>query len=98
MVLSFIFDRSSVNGIIKTDALDYAKDKIRINAICPGFVKICFVPPNMWASLDPVIAATPMQRLGTPEEVAFQAVFVASDRASYMTGSMVNLDGGYTAQ
>lgn len=89
---------AAVNGIVRTDALDYAKEKIRINAVCPGFVKTNFVPPEMWASLDPVIAATPMQRLGTPEELAFTTVFVASDRASYMTGSMVNADGGYTAQ
>jgi NAD(P)-dependent dehydrogenase (short-subunit alcohol dehydrogenase family) len=88
----------AVNGIVKTDALDYAKEKIRINAVCPGFVKTNFVPPEMWAALDPVIAGTPMQRLGTPEELAFTAVFMASDRASYMTGSMVNADGGYTAQ
>lgn len=83
---------------MKTDALDYSKDKIRINAICPGFVKTNFVPPDMWAALDPVIAATPMQRLGTPEELAYLAVFVASDRSSYTTGSIINADGGYTAQ
>ncbi|KAJ4368560.1 hypothetical protein N0V86_009466 [Didymella sp. IMI 355093] len=94
----YAISKHAVNGIVKTDALDYAKDKIRINAVCPGFVKTNFVPPEMWASLDPVITATPMQRLGTPEELAFTAVFVASDRASYMTGSMVNADGGHTAQ
>ncbi|KAF9690532.1 hypothetical protein EKO04_011278 [Ascochyta lentis] len=94
----YSISKHAVNGITKTDALDYAKEKIRINAVCPGFVKTNFVPPEMWASLDPVIAATPMQRLGSPEEIAFTAVFVASDRASYMTGSMVNVDRGYTAQ
>ncbi|KAJ4329967.1 hypothetical protein N0V87_010414 [Didymella glomerata] len=94
----YAISKHAVNGIVKTDALDYAKEKIRINAVCPGFVKTNFVPPEMWAALDPVIAGTPMQRLGTPEELAFTAVFMASDRASYMTGSMVNADGGYTAQ
>lgn len=86
-----------MNGIVKTDALDYAKEKIRINAVCPGFVKTNLVPSEMWSALDPMIAATPMQRTGTSEEIAFTAVFVASDRASNMTGSLVNADGGYTA-
>ncbi|KAJ4299358.1 hypothetical protein N0V90_004603 [Kalmusia sp. IMI 367209] len=48
----YAISKHAVNGIVKTDALDYAKDKIRINAVTPGFVKTNFVPPEMWAAVS----------------------------------------------
>jgi len=59
--------------------------------VCLGFIKTNLVPLEMLTSLGPTIAAVSMQRLGIPEEMAFTAVFVAGDRASYMTGGMVKL-------
>ena len=77
-----------------------AKTGIRVNAICPGFL---FTPltrtltdnPDMLAKLE---ANHPMGRLGRPEEVAAAAVFLASDEASFITGTCLTVDGGYTAQ
>ncbi len=78
-------------------ALDYAKDNIRINAICPGLIETPLVagaPPEIVNQLK---ASIPVGRLGTPEEVGSLAVFLASDEASYVTGAAYVVDGGATA-
>ncbi len=77
-----------------------AKTGIRVNAICPGFL---FTPLTRTLTdnppmLDKLESAHPMGRLGRPEEVATAAVFLASDEASFITGSCLTVDGGYTAQ
>ena len=77
-----------------------AKTGIRVNAICPGFL---FTPLTRTLTdnppmLDKLESAHPMGRLGRPEEVATAAVFLASDEASFITGTCLTVDGGYTAQ
>jgi dihydroanticapsin dehydrogenase len=81
-------------------AIDTAKDKIRVNCICPGYVETALTEELRG---DPVVLADlegrhPMGRLGRPEEIAFAALFLASDESSYVTGAPLVVDGGYTAQ
>ena len=77
-----------------------AKTGIRVNAICPGFLftnltRSLTEDSEMLAKLE---SAHPMGRLGQPEEIARAAVFLASDEASFITGTSLTVDGGYTAQ
>jgi NAD(P)-dependent dehydrogenase (short-subunit alcohol dehydrogenase family) len=76
----------------------YAAHGIRINAICPGYVNTPLLAEAASAGLmDGEIAKTPMKRLGDVDEIAECVVFMASPMASFMTGSALLVDGGYTA-
>ena len=85
-------------------ALDYAKQGIRCNAICPGWVDtpINYAHAEMMGGLDKVYATLdsfqPIGRPGQPREIAHLALFLASDEASFITGSIITADGGMTAQ
>ncbi|KAF8856087.1 short chain dehydrogenase/ reductase [Acephala macrosclerotiorum] len=94
----YTITKHALLGMVKTDALDYAKQGIRVNAICPGFVDTPLVTAEIRNLLRPSIDKTPMGRLANAQEIADSVVFLASDRASYITGSSLVIDGGYTAQ
>lgn len=85
-------------------ALDYAKAGIRCNAICPGWVDtpINYSHASMLGGLEHVYSTIssfqPIGRPGTPREIAHLALFLASDEASFITGSIISADGGMTAQ
>jgi NAD(P)-dependent dehydrogenase (short-subunit alcohol dehydrogenase family) len=85
-------------------ALDYAKQGIRCNCICPGWVDtpINYPHAEMLGGLEKVYATLgdvqPIGRPGTPREIAHLALFLASDEASFITGSIISADGGMTAQ
>lgn len=81
-------------------ALDYAKDNIRVNAVCPGVIGDTVMTAHLRSSpkgLAPWNERIPMGRTGKATEVAEVMAFVASDAASYMTGSVLVVDGGLTA-
>jgi NAD(P)-dependent dehydrogenase (short-subunit alcohol dehydrogenase family) len=90
--------------LTKGVALDYAKQGIRCNVICPGWVDtpINYAHAEMLGGLqqvyDTIDSFQPIGRPGQPREVANVALFLASDEASFMTGSVVSVDGGMTAQ
>jgi 2-keto-3-deoxy-L-fuconate dehydrogenase len=97
--------KAAVIGLTKAVAADFIKQGIRVNAICPGTIespslgeRISDVSAQTGRSLDAVrqafIDRQPMGRLGRPEEVAWLAVFLASDEASYITGQPHLVDGG----
>ena len=86
-------------------ALDLASYNIRVNCICPGTI----LTPAVEASIpqlgvDPQVfleeagAVAPMKRVGQPREIAFGALFLASDEASFVTGTPLIMDGGWTAR
>ncbi|MDS1030519.1 glucose 1-dehydrogenase [Bacillota bacterium LX-D] len=85
--------------LTKNLALDYAKDNIRVNAVCPGYIRTPMVEEGAFKEmLDQLKALHPIGRLGNPIEVAYCVLFLASDESSFVTGSSLMVDGGYTAQ
>lgn len=79
------------------DAITYAAQGIRINAICPGYVNTPLLKSATAAgSMDLEISRTPMQRLADVEEIGDSIVFLASSMSSFMTGATLVVDGGYT--
>jgi len=95
--VAYTTSKHAMIGFTKACALQYAKDGIYINAMCPGFVDTPLVSAAMWKGLEPVIKLTPMQRKSYVEEIARSTSFLACDRSSYTTGAIFNVDGGYTA-
>lgn len=96
--------KGAVHQLTRSMALEHARDGIRINAVCPGEIRTPMLsseretPPTEEELRVLADTTVPMGRLGAPEEVAAVVVFLASDAASYMTGSMVTVDAGYTAR
>jgi NAD(P)-dependent dehydrogenase (short-subunit alcohol dehydrogenase family) len=88
--------KHAVEGITKSVALELAKSGIRVNAVAPGptdtgmLTRFAGTPENKAA----LVTTVPMGRLGLPEELANAIVFIASDEASFMTGHVLNVDGG----
>ena len=90
--------KGAVRLLTKNAAVQYAKDKIRANSIHPGRIET-----PMTANLTPerrqlVLSMTPLGRDGKPEEVAYGVLYLASDESSFVTGSELVIDGGFTAQ
>ncbi|MCE5203789.1 MAG: SDR family oxidoreductase [Coriobacteriales bacterium] len=98
---AYTASKFGVNGITKVAAVEYAKAGIRVNSVCPGVIHTAMVDrlvaetPEMEGGLT---AATPMGRMGEPQEIAEAVVWLCSDRASFVTGHNMVVDGGYTAQ
>jgi NAD(P)-dependent dehydrogenase (short-subunit alcohol dehydrogenase family) len=96
--------KGAVVMLTKGVALDYAKQNIRCNAICPGWIDtpINYAHAEMLGGLqkvyDSIGSFQPIGRPGTPREIAHLALFLASDEASFITGSIISADGGMTAQ
>ena len=95
--------KGGVLMLTKAIALDFAKSNIRANCICPGAVETAMLKTSLDAASDPnkarewTIQRHPAHRMGTPEEIAEVAVFLASDSASFMTGAAIPVDGGILA-
>jgi meso-butanediol dehydrogenase / (S,S)-butanediol dehydrogenase / diacetyl reductase len=103
-VAAYCATKGAVHNLTRAMALDHARDGVRILAVCPGEVDTPMLsseraaPPTR-AFLDDLADRTiPVGRLAQPEEIARVVVFLASDEASYMTGSLVTVDGGFTAR
>ena len=97
---SYNATKGAVRLLTKSTAIQYAKDGIRANSIHPGLVDTLMASELL---SDPDLqvkrlASTPMGRTGTAEEIAYGALFLASDESSFMTGSELVIDGGFTAQ
>jgi hypothetical protein len=106
---AYNLSKTALASIAKTTAIDYASFNIRANAVCPGTIET----PLYHQAIDQYCTKSganpaevhqqeanlqPLQRLGQPEEVAELVLFLASDKAKFITGSLQVIDGGYTAQ
>lgn len=99
-MLAYATTKAAAVALTRNLARDHAVDGIRVNALCPGFVDTPFNAP-VWETFggrDAFVAriseTIPLGRMGTPEEVAEQALFVLSDAAALMTGQVLAVDGG----
>ena len=106
---AYNLSKSALASMAKTTALDYAQFNIRVNAVCPGTIETplyhqaidnyCQKSGENKADVHREEASLqPLNRIGQPEEVAELVLFLASDKAKFITGSLQVIDGGYTAQ
>ena len=99
---NYVAAKHGIIGLTQTAALEYAQEGIRINAICPGFIETPLLTnAGITENTDiqkHIINQHPMKRLGKSEEVANGFIFLASDESSFITGTTVDIDGGYLSQ
>lgn len=92
--------KGAVRSMSKAAATEFGRDGVRVNALFPGIIKTPMTEAlsDSKALLEQLIKATPLQRLGLPEDIAKAALFLASDDSSYITGAEIVIDGGFSAQ
>jgi NAD(P)-dependent dehydrogenase (short-subunit alcohol dehydrogenase family) len=96
----YVASKHGVVGLTRAAAIEAAPLGVRVNAVCPGYVDtplIAALTADV-TNREAIIAKHPLGRLGLPEDVAQAVVWLCSDAASFVTGHMLTIDGGYTAQ
>ncbi len=102
-VAAYCASKGAIHNLTRALAIEHADDGIRVNAVCPGEVDTPMLrssrsTPVSTEMLEQIAATVPLGRLALPREVAEVVGFLASSRASYMTGSLVSVDAGYGAR
>lgn len=97
---TYAASKGGVIALTRAMAMAYAKDKVRVNVICPGGVDTPMIAPLLTSEQvrERFAAGHPIGRMGTPEDIAYCALYLASDESSWVTGAVFTIDGGYTAQ
>ena len=99
---AYTASKHGVNGLTKAAALENARKGIRVNAVCPGATQTPmikrFVADSPDHNLEVMADKSPMGRLGTPEEQAAAVIWLCSDAASFVTGTILSVDGGQVAE
>jgi NAD(P)-dependent dehydrogenase (short-subunit alcohol dehydrogenase family) len=102
--VAYNVSKSGVIALTKSTALDFALDNVRVNCLCPGRTLTPLVKKVIAEAQDPESTRRaleedrPLERMGRPEEIAAGILYLASDESPYATGSILSIDGGYTAQ
>ncbi|QBH97072.1 SDR family oxidoreductase [Limnobaculum zhutongyuii] len=97
-VTAYAAAKGGVKLLTETLAADYAGKGIRVNAVCPGYIDTPLLSALTSEQKDALVKLHPQGRLGRPEEVANVVMFLAGDKATFVNGASVLVDGGYTAQ
>ncbi|KAJ5373840.1 hypothetical protein N7517_005846 [Penicillium concentricum] len=98
MSTAYTVTKHGIMGLTRTASEDYAKDGVRINAICPGYTEtpLTTKPEILEVMNEKVQNMVPMQRMGSAREIADGVLYLAGGRASFVTGTALFVDGGYT--
>ncbi len=92
--MNYCASKAGIIGMTKSMARELASRNIRVNAVAPGFVETAMTKAMPDAAKEAGVAQIPMGRMGQPEDIANAVVFLASDKASYITGHVICVDGG----
>jgi NAD(P)-dependent dehydrogenase (short-subunit alcohol dehydrogenase family) len=94
----YVAAKSAVNGLTKTLALEYGPNGITVNAVPPGFIDTPMLraaaDKGFLGDIDATIQATPVRRIGTPQDIAAACAFLISEEAGYITGQLLGVNGG----
>ncbi len=97
---AYCASKGGVNQLTRTASIELASHEIRVNSIAPGFIKTSMTKgiQEDEASNSYIEANTPLGHMGEPNDIAYAAVYLASDESKYVTGSVIYVDGGWTAR
>jgi len=95
---SYCASKAAIINMTRSDAIDYSRDGIRVNCVCPGVIATPMTTGSREVEdrLRPAIDIAPLKRMGTPSEVADSVLFLCSSQASFIQGHALVVDGGYT--
>lgn len=98
---AYLASKGAINQLTRSMAIDYMRDNIRVNALCPGWILTEVERGRVEANpsiAEKLVEDKGIMRIGEPREMAYVALFLASEESSYVTGSMLFADGGWTLQ
>lgn len=97
VIAAYCASKAAVIAMTRADAIDYSKDGIRVNCVCPGVIETPLVmeKPEVREAIMPAVETAPMKRMGQPAEVADAILFLCSTQASFVQGHAMVVDGGY---
>lgn len=95
---AYCASKAAVINMTRADAIDYSRDGIRVNCVCPGVIETPMTTGSEEVAerMRPAVNIAPMRRMGRPEEVADAVLFLCSNQASFIQGHALVVDGGYT--
>lgn len=89
--------KAAMDALTRSWAVEFGAAGVRVNSVSPGPIRTEMAVTSVGEMFDEITSGVPLTRAGEPEEIAEAAVFLASDKASYITGAVLNADGGYVA-